>query len=132
MPIPSPWTTPNTTSSTLTCGWRQSRSIAQRVASVPQQKALIYFSSGMDRTGIENESELRSATNAAVLANMAIYTMDIRGSAGTASWRRSAERQPARGLALHRPVNPQRFECQLHHAGDAGLALCRYRGPRLS
>ncbi len=55
------------------------RSIALQVASVPQEKALIYFSSGMDRTGIENESELRSATNAAVLANMAIYTMDIRG-----------------------------------------------------
>ncbi len=55
------------------------RTVAQQVASVPQQKALIYFSSGMDRTGIENESELRSATNAAVLANMAIYTMDIRG-----------------------------------------------------
>jgi VWFA-related protein len=55
------------------------RSVALQVASVPQEKALIYFSSGMDRTGIENESELRSATNAAVLANMAIYTMDIRG-----------------------------------------------------
>jgi VWFA-related protein len=55
------------------------RTIAQQVAGVPQEKALIYFSSGMDRTGIENESELRSATNAAVLANMAIYTMDIRG-----------------------------------------------------
>jgi VWFA-related protein len=55
------------------------RTIAQQVASVPQKKALIYFSSGMDRTGIENESELRAATNAAVLANMAIYTMDIRG-----------------------------------------------------
>ena len=55
------------------------RTIAQQVASVPQKKALIYFSSGMDRTGIENQSELRSATNAAVLANMAIYTMDIRG-----------------------------------------------------
>ncbi|HTV66287.1 MAG TPA: VWA domain-containing protein [Bryocella sp.] len=55
------------------------RTVAQQVASVPQQKALIYFSSGMDRTGIENESELRSAINAAVLANMAIYTMDIRG-----------------------------------------------------
>ena len=55
------------------------RTIALQVASVPQRKALIYFSSGMDRTGIENESELRSATNAAVLANMAIYTMDIRG-----------------------------------------------------
>ena len=55
------------------------RTVAQQVACVPQQKALIYFSSGMDRTGIENESELRAATNAAVLANMAIYTMDIRG-----------------------------------------------------
>src|SRR6201993_2424691 len=33
----------------------------------------------MDRTGIENQSELRAATNAAVRANMAIYTMDIRG-----------------------------------------------------
>jgi VWFA-related protein len=55
------------------------RSVALQVASVPQEKALIYFSSGMDRTGIENESELRSATNAAVLANMTIYTMDIRG-----------------------------------------------------
>ena len=55
------------------------RTVAQQVASVPQKKALIYFSSGMDRTGIENESELRSAVNAAVLANMAIYTMDIRG-----------------------------------------------------
>ncbi len=55
------------------------RTVAQQVASVPQKKALIYFSSGMDRTGIENESELRAATNAAVLANMSIYTMDIRG-----------------------------------------------------
>ena len=33
----------------------------------------------MDRTGVENQSQLRSATNAAVRANMAIYTMDIRG-----------------------------------------------------
>ncbi len=55
------------------------RTIAQQVGSVPQKKALIYFSAGMDSTGIENQSELRAATNAAVLANMSIYTMDIRG-----------------------------------------------------
>ena len=40
---------------------------------------MIYFSSGIDRTGIENQSELRAATNAAVRANLAFYTMDIRG-----------------------------------------------------
>jgi VWFA-related protein len=55
------------------------RSIAEKLGTINEKKSLIYFSSGMDRTGIENQSQLRSATNAAVRANMAIYTMDIRG-----------------------------------------------------
>ncbi|MGA9814883.1 MAG: VWA domain-containing protein [Terriglobales bacterium] len=55
------------------------RSIADKLVTINEKKSLIYFSSGMDRTGIENQSQLRSATNAAVRANMAIYTMDIRG-----------------------------------------------------
>jgi VWFA-related protein len=55
------------------------RYVADKVSKVDQKKSLIYFSSGMDRTGIENESELRSAINAAVRANLAIYTMDLRG-----------------------------------------------------
>ncbi len=55
------------------------RAVAEQVANVPQKKSLIYFSSGMQRTGIENQSELRAAINAAVLANLSIYTLDIRG-----------------------------------------------------
>jgi len=55
------------------------RSIADKVSHVDQKKSLIYFSSGMDRTGVENESELRAAINAAVRANLSIYTMDLRG-----------------------------------------------------
>ena len=55
------------------------RSVAEKLSRMQQKKSLIYFSSGMDRTGIENQSELRAATNAAVRANMAIYTMDLRG-----------------------------------------------------
>jgi VWFA-related protein len=55
------------------------RSVAERLAHVQQKKSLIYFSSGMDRTGIENQSELRAAVNAAVRSNLAIYTMDMRG-----------------------------------------------------
>jgi VWFA-related protein len=55
------------------------RSVAERLSHVQQKKSLIYFSSGLDRTGIENQSELRAATNAAVRANIAFYTMDIRG-----------------------------------------------------
>jgi VWFA-related protein len=55
------------------------RSIAEDLAHIEQKKSLVYFSSGMTRTGIENQSQLRAATNAAVRANLAIYTMDIRG-----------------------------------------------------
>jgi VWFA-related protein len=55
------------------------RSVAEKLSHLQQKKSLIYFSSGMDRTGIENQSELRAATNAAVRSNMAIYTMDMRG-----------------------------------------------------
>ncbi len=55
------------------------RSVAEKLSHLQQKKSLIYFSSGMDRTGIENQSELRAATNAAVRANLAIYTMDMRG-----------------------------------------------------
>jgi VWFA-related protein len=55
------------------------RSVAEKLNHLQQKKSLIYFSSGMDRTGIENQSELRAATNAAVRSNMAIYTMDMRG-----------------------------------------------------
>lgn len=55
------------------------RSVAEKLSHLEQKKSLIYFSSGMDRTGIENQSELRAATNAAVRSNMAIYTMDLRG-----------------------------------------------------
>ena len=48
------------------------RTVADALSRVDQKKSLIYFSSGMDRTGIENQSELRTAINAAVRANMAI------------------------------------------------------------
>jgi VWFA-related protein len=55
------------------------RSLSASLSPIRQKKSLIYFSSGMDRTGIENQSELRAAINAAVRSNLAIYTMDIRG-----------------------------------------------------
>ena len=55
------------------------RTVARQLSHIDQKKSLIYFSSGITRTGIENQSELRSAVNAAVRSNMSIYTMDIRG-----------------------------------------------------
>ena len=54
-------------------------SVCQVLSRFNQKKSMIYFSSGMTQTGIENEAALRAAINSAVRANVAIYTMDARG-----------------------------------------------------
>ena len=53
--------------------------IAKSLAYINQKKALLYFSGGIQRDGIENEASLRSATNSAVRANLSIYSVDMRG-----------------------------------------------------
>jgi VWFA-related protein len=54
-------------------------SAAKMLANLPEKKALVYFSSGVSKTGVENQSQLRSAVNAAVRANVAFYPIDARG-----------------------------------------------------
>ena len=53
--------------------------IAKSIGYINQKKSLLYFSGGIQRDGIENQASLRSATNAAVRANLSIYSMDMRG-----------------------------------------------------
>ncbi|HEU5336229.1 MAG TPA: VWA domain-containing protein [Terriglobales bacterium] len=55
------------------------RALAESMGQVDQKKSIIYFASGMDRTGVENQSELRATINAAVRSNVCIYTTDTRG-----------------------------------------------------
>jgi VWFA-related protein len=44
-----------------------------------EQKALIYFASGMRLNGVDNQAQLRATINAAIRANVAIHTIDARG-----------------------------------------------------
>ena len=55
------------------------RSVAHSLEKIPEKKSLLYFSGGIQRDGIENQASLRAATNAAVRANMSIYSVDTRG-----------------------------------------------------
>jgi VWFA-related protein len=52
---------------------------ARRLAAFPEKKALIYFSAGIPKTGVENQSQLRATVNAAVRANVAFYPVDVTG-----------------------------------------------------
>ncbi len=55
------------------------RAVSQSLARISEKKSLLYFSGGISRDGIENEASLRAAINAAVRANLAIYSVDTRG-----------------------------------------------------
>jgi len=55
------------------------QALVDKLGRIEQKKSIIYFSNGVSRSGIENQTTLRAATNAAVKANVSIYPMDIRG-----------------------------------------------------
>jgi VWFA-related protein len=53
--------------------------VAKMYREFPERKSLIYFSSGMTTTGIENQSQIRSTVDVSNQSNMSIYTVDSRG-----------------------------------------------------
>ncbi len=53
--------------------------LAKSLSKLPQKKSVLYFAGGMQRTGVENQSELRAAINASVRSNLSLYTVDSRG-----------------------------------------------------
>jgi VWFA-related protein len=55
------------------------RAISKSLEKVTEKKSLLYFSGGISRAGIENQASLRAAINAAVRANLSIYSVDTRG-----------------------------------------------------
>lgn len=56
---------------------------AKKLGMFPEKKALIYFSSGVGKTGVENQSQIKATTNAATRANVSFYPVDARGLVAT-------------------------------------------------
>jgi len=52
---------------------------ARTLAQYPEKKALIYISSGIQKNGVDNQSQLRATVNTAVRSNVAFYPIDARG-----------------------------------------------------
>jgi VWFA-related protein len=59
-------------------------SAVKMLSSLAEKKALVYFASGMSRTGTDNQAQLRSTVNAAIRANVAFYPVDTRGLVASA------------------------------------------------
>jgi VWFA-related protein len=54
-------------------------SAARMLGSLPEKKALVYFASGVSKTGVDNEAQLRATVNAAIRNNVAFFPIDARG-----------------------------------------------------
>jgi len=59
-------------------------SAVKMLRTLPEKKALVYFASGMSRTGIDNQAQLRATINAAIRSNVAFYPVDARGLVASA------------------------------------------------
>jgi VWFA-related protein len=59
-------------------------SAARMLGSLPEKKALVYFASGVSKTGVDNEAQLRATVNAAIRNNVAFFPIDARGLVASA------------------------------------------------
>ena len=84
-------------------------SAVKMLASLPEKKALVYFASGMSRTGIDNQAQLRATINAAIRGNVAFYPVDARGLVATAPLGDATKpRRAARGCTPAARSGPRR------------------------
>lgn len=52
---------------------------ARMLATLNESKALVYFSSGITRNGLDNQAQLTATINAAIRSNVKFYPIDARG-----------------------------------------------------
>jgi VWFA-related protein len=57
---------------------------ATMLGQLNEKKALIYFASGLRLNGTDNQAQMRATINAAIRANVAIFSIDARGLVATA------------------------------------------------
>jgi VWFA-related protein len=74
------------------------KTLCQELAPIQQKKALLYFSAGMNRSGGDNQIELRSATSTCNRGNVSIYPIDTRGLQATAAGGGASSRGNGRSL----------------------------------
>jgi VWFA-related protein len=59
-------------------------SAAKMLAPFPEKKALLYFSSGISKSGFDNQASLEKTVNAAKRSNVSFYPIDARGLVASA------------------------------------------------
>ncbi len=67
---------------------------------IKEKKSLIYFASGLNLNGVDNQAQLRATLNAARKSNVAFYPVDSRGLVASAPMGNASQRSPG-GLGMY-------------------------------
>jgi VWFA-related protein len=108
---------------------RALKALAETLAPIEQKKSILYFSAGMQRSGEDNQVELRSAINAAVRAHVSIYPVDTRGLQAVVPGG-DASRASGRGSQLFSGANVRSQFTQLNASQDTLGSLAGDTGGR--
>jgi VWFA-related protein len=52
---------------------------AKMLANLPEKKVMVYFSGGVNKTGVDNQAQMEASVNALMKANVVMYPLDVRG-----------------------------------------------------
>jgi VWFA-related protein len=103
------------------------RTMFETLQGIDQKKSVIYFSGGLRTSGIDNQTSLRAAINAAVRSNTSIYPIDVRGLQAVVPGGDAAQRGQ-RGMALFNGGGLRGQFTQLRQAQDTLVTLAADTG----
>ena len=96
---------------------------------LPEQKALIYFGSGLRLNGVDNQAQLRATTNAAIRANVALHPVDARGLIAQAPLGDASRPSPG-GIAMFSGQLAQNTLTGFQRSQDTLYSLAKDTGGR--
>jgi VWFA-related protein len=100
---------------------------ARKLSTYPQKKALVYFSGGVEKTGVDNQSQLRATINTALRSNVAFYTIDVRGLMASAPGGDAAHPAPV-GSKLYSGAGQRALSDSFHNQQETLYSLAADTG----
>jgi hypothetical protein len=97
------------------------------LGTLKEKKSLIYFASGLNLNGVDNQAQLRATLNAARRANVAFYPVDARGLVATAPMGNASQRSPG-GLGMYNGATAMSSLRVLQRSQDALYTLAADTG----
>ncbi len=96
---------------------------------LPEQKALVLFTSRLVLSGTDNNAQMRATVNAAIRANVQMFPVDARGLVAQAPLGNATQRSPG-GLSMFTGALAQQAMTRFQQSQDTLFSLARDTGGR--